>query len=53
MTKYIPTVLAVIVAVLGTLAPQIQDLIQAHPAIALYAAALGTIAAHFAPQPQK
>lgn len=53
MTKYIPTVLAVIVSVLGTLAPQIADFIAAHPNVALYASAIGVIMAHFTKQPQK
>ena len=53
MTKMIPTIMAVLVSVLGTLAPQITQFISDHPNVALYAAAIGTIAAHFTQSPAK
>ena len=53
MTKYIAPVAAVILTALSAFSADIQNLIAAHPALAGLFAALGAIAASFAPQPQK
>ena len=51
--KYLPSVVAALVALLGVFADPIQRFVSAHPAIATVIAALGAILAHLAPQPQK
>ena len=53
MTKYLAPVAAVVVAALSAFSADIQGLIVAHPAYAGLFAALGAIAAAFAPQPHK
>lgn len=44
---------AILVAVVGVMSEQIQALVAAHPIIATIAAAVGAIAAAFAPSPIK
>jgi hypothetical protein len=53
MTKWIAPIAAVVGFVLVTFADPIQALVVAHPAYAGLFAALGAIAAAFAPQPHK
>lgn len=52
MTKALPTIVAAIVAVLGTIAPQIADYVAAHPNVAIYASAVLTIVANFVHPPK-
>jgi hypothetical protein len=51
--KYIAPIAAVIAAALAAFSGDIQTLIAAHPAYAGLFAALGAMAAAFAPQPHK
>lgn len=51
--RYLAPVAAVIMAALTAFSGDIQTLIAAHPMLAGVFAALGAIAAAFAPQPQK
>ena len=53
MTKYLAPVAAVVMAALTAFSADIQSIVVAHPAYAGLFAALGAIAAAFAPQPQK
>lgn len=50
--KWWPSIMAAIVAVLGTFEPSIQVYVSAHPAIAVALAALATILAHISPSPK-
>ena len=51
--KYIAPLAAVLIAALSAFSAEIQAIIVAHPTYAGLFAALGAIAAAFAPQPQK
>lgn len=49
--KYVPTILAVLAAVVGIVAPSVQQLVAAHPTVALVVASLYSILSHFMPSP--
>ena len=53
MTKLLPSIIAVAVALVGAFEGPIQSFVTGHPAIAAAIAAIGVILAHLAPQPQK
>ena len=53
MNAYLTPLLSVIVAIVGAMSEQIQGLVASHPILATIAAAVGVIAAAFAPQPGK
>ena len=51
--KYLPSVVAALVALLGVFADPVQGFVSAHPAVSTVLGALMAILAHLAPQPQK
>lgn len=53
MTKLIPSIVAVAVALIGAFEGPIQAFVAAHPAISAAIAGIAVIIAHFSPQPQK
>ena len=53
MVKSLPSVLAILTGLAAVFAPQIQDVVSAHPAVASVLGALAVIAAHFAPPPHQ
>lgn len=49
--KYLPSIIAAVVAVVGMFAGPLQASVAAHPTIALILTSLYTILAHFLPSP--
>ena len=50
--KYLPSIVAILVAVATAMADPIQALIAAHPSLAALLAAVGAIVAHLSPSPK-
>ena len=51
MTKYLPTVIAIVTAAAVAAAPSIQGLLANHPTASTIVAAIYAIVAHFLPSP--
>ena len=51
MIKYLPSLLAAVIALLGIFADPVQAFVSSHPAVATVVAGLGAIVAHLLPSP--
>jgi len=51
MTKYLPSVVPVVVALLTAITPTIQDWFTKHPTIGIATAAVYAVVAHWLPSP--
>jgi len=52
VAKLIPTVIAVVLAILSAVTPMIQEYVQAHPGVATYLGSLAVIVANFVKAPR-
>lgn len=52
MSRLVPTVVAVLLAVLSAVTPLVQDYVQAHPGVATYLGSLAVIVANFVKAPR-
>lgn len=51
--KFLPSIIPVVVLIVGTFAPQIQAAIAAHPSVALALGGIYSVLTHILPSPVK